>query len=376
MLRSGAPNWVPKEYTAAVGRLLTKFFPEEYKKATEFVMKMIEGRVINDFAVGQGGMPVRYGMMSQSNVVGLQLMFTAFPGYLNWINAHNMANMPVTLPMREAETTDIVRSMFGKSRYRKDLVKATAGCESAFTITFAHYLRRFVPVDWLVEILRTYREHAQFDGSNLKIAKSLSEMCALIPQARRRRFILSVWEDNRWMIMDTVRSFEGGVFTNDDFAEVRTLRQLHGLIQGRRGAWQDRAWSTSGVDLEFDIKKSLAEKYHNKTTESGLEIVAPLKAETLREWSNQMSNCISGYAHTVSAKRTFVGGVYRDDKLIANFEITPQKELRQLLGRFNAALPKDVQRDIIDTLVSAKVVNSKTVTQAWGVDEYTPQIER
>lgn len=272
----------------------------------------------------------------------------------------------LTLGARESTMQDFVRVAFGKKRYRKDLVKA---CSDAglLLVAYARDLRQDVPVDWLVDMLKLDISPRADTPPHRYLKKIISR----VPMHRRRSFLFDAVTPAPWFMDDIERMIEENNL-HHVILESKNFRDLHDKL-----AAEVRKMKTVNHKVPVTGR---AKKYNGAVTDNGLLIVAPEESETINSWGDQMRNCIGSYARRAINGDVFVGGVYSDNKLLANFEISPEGNLRQLLGKHNQKLTKEEQTDILDTLVSVKAIridkNTKSIPRAWGVEEYTPPTER
>lgn len=325
--------------------------------------------------------PERYGMLRASDE-DYAILF--YPG-LSFAEVEGVPSIftsRLRVSLREENAMNMAIAAFGKRHYRKDLVKSLVGCENYHNVELAIALRGSMKTDWLVEILRS-NQAMNFNPIDCGNAAAL---LARLPENRRRRFALSFPEMHNYYNSDALRM--GLRLTDEQLATVRNLTELHDL--GVENApWQERAWQQGRVEREnnphawqhvgylappapFEIGlNDRTSLYDGVETVDGLQIVAPKDSETVKKWSDEMSNCISGYASEAAEGRTNLGGVYDGEKLIANFEIDRKGNLRQLLGRFNRHLDKSLQSDILEELKEVGAVNPDSIRTAWGVDPLT-----
>lgn len=313
--------------------------------------------------------PERYNFWKK-NDLAYETLF--YPGYLhsNLVTPPDYLRPRLRVAMREENAMDMTRAVFGKRHYRKDLVKSLADCTYTPNVELAMSIRNLMKTDWLVEILRheeVLGYGADFRGGLASIEAYLPRVLSHIPEHRRRRFILSFAGHTR--IFNTDALSMGTLMAPEAIAGIRTIAEMHEIgvrnIPARQTTW---LMEPDPVDIELTERSKM---YDGLETEQGLRIVAPTTSEILTSWSQLMHNCISGYATEASKGFTNLGAVYDGDKLIANFEIDPKGNLRQLLGKYNNHLDISLQGDIIDVLDSSGAVDTGTLDQAWGVDLIT-----
>lgn len=279
--------------------------------------------------------------------------------------------------MREETAMNTALVAFGKRHYRKDLVKSLASSRLTPNIELAILLRSLMKTDWLVEIMRDERPlaygsaiHPRLNGIEAYFPSVLQH----IPEHRRRRFVLSLGENNRTFNTDAIAM--GTRMDINVVAGIRTIQEMHeiGVQNMPRIAdnvvIRDNVFLTGAKSLEIKLNDR-TKKYDGVETEDGLRIVAPKHTDTTDEWSKYMNNCIRMYGHRAAAGDTNLGGVYDGEKLVANFEIDPKGNLLQLLGKYNNHLDISLQGDIIEALEECGSITDRTLNNAWGVDLMT-----
>lgn len=318
-------------------------------------------------------MPERYDVWNRESSLNRTLFY---PGYLHSEITVEPAQMlpKLRVALREENAIDMTISAFGKRLYRKDLVKSMATCRFATNVELAIQIKNLMKTDWLVEIMR----HEQSLDTGVRsrgvmppdLGRYFPVVVAHIPEHRRRRFVLSLANNHRQFNADAL--IMGTQLPVERFEDVRTIADLHEMGVANRPV---RHLPTGGMyapPVRYDIElNDLSKKYDGIETDDGLRIVAPANSETLSEWSRYMGNCISGYADQAAKGYTNLGAVYDGDKLIANFEIDPKGNLKQLLGKYNTHLDLSEQSDIIDALEENGAITDLTLKHAWGVDLMT-----
>lgn len=268
----------------------------------------------------------------------------------------------------------LTRNLFGKSRYRRDLVRAVAQASMA-RITIAHAFRGLVPVDWIVAYLRgtsSGEEAIYWTGiPNLRpLLRCLDQQSlkSLLQQPPPHIYALTDME--RFMPSRAVLGrFIAGEAT---FGRVRTWGDLH-----------DQALNLFRLYRHHDGKqrrpKRLSETAQalEGTTPGGLRVELARHENTLWDWGTQMRHCIGGYGNALRRGSSLLGGVFTqtaqgEEALVANFEVITGRdgryELRQLLGKANAVLPTAPRSDIVAHLAERDVV----IGDYWGDDRPLP----
>lgn len=268
--------------------------------------------------------------------------------------------VPPTLitAMRAKSSREFVERLFGKRQYRKDLLKATGNSQTIYPLYVAQAFRGLVPIDWIVNFLRLdhHVETGYENGYGLAVFKDLRNFLTQIdPRSYRHLLREPVTTNGMYAIEDAMRSFYQNGFTDED-TYYRSWEDVHD-----RNTFRYR-YSSASPFQECEIPLlPLAEKIHGLTTKS-FEIKTATHTTELEEWGKTMHNCIGGYKRMAANKHTILGAVYSGNKLVANFEIAPNGNLKQLLGVCNKPLT-DNQRAELEPAFKSKGV---TVQGYWG----------
>lgn len=269
---------------------------------------------------------------------------------------------------------EITRRLFGKRRYRRDLVRAVAQANYS-GLFLAWQLRGLCPTDWLIPLI-------QAPGTTYNIRPLLRRLDQQsIRNLTQHRIIGPVLRDIRTGMVDpdvkSVLSGEVEIPRVHNWTELEDW--LYGYIRAHRGIvlagadqggghWEEiTQWrhldATPREPMELtEFAQSLVGQADD------LRVVIADHEHTLIEWSDWMHNCISGYSAQMRNKTTILGGAYHDDTLIANFEIrvshsAESYRLVQMLGRFNQNLEDEVRTTLERYLVEKGVA----VENYWGL---------
>lgn len=362
------------------------------------------------------------------------------------------------------DVQQLTKNLFGKTRYRKDLVKAV-GNATLYELFIAWQFRGLVPVDWIVEFLRSMHGGRSEESTKLKrrhdchtttyksvirphlrnldqrsLRRILKEIPTMpqfqlnvllqdtggisknYPQIRRvdnlgqlHDRVHKLWNDDMkivdaksrekfrklgevwefWRAERAVMKDEEWLKANPILAEDENLRRenpdkiFEGMAEIERrnqAEWERqrqeerRAWEKQEAERRkreeeenkeyLALKKEIIKNLEAKGKDNPMRITIARKAETLREWGSEMNNCVGGYSHQALSPRGIIGGVYRDGKLVANFELAakgnkndPSFEIRQLLGTRNKKLAGEIKEPIIKTFEKAGIIDSHNY---WG----------
>lgn len=305
-----------------------------------------------------------------------------FPRWVNWwypVIPPPYNEIP-TPPQRLAKfmqaptDRELVEQMFGKTRYRKDLLKAVAQTDPV-ALYYAQEFRGLVPIDWIISFLRDKTFIIAHDEGHLMqpIRKGLKQL-----DQRSLKSLLSAEDYMPNRISDIGKGLDTTVEDRTPLYgghRVRTWDEWHNLLWPRVGhvnyhgpngnVYYDRL-GVARKPIAFDFTKALATErvktLSGVKTPNGSTFILPQTQEELRDWSNYMGNCISGYAHEFESGHCILLGVTEADKMIANIEVR-NGQIRQLLGRFNAKLDKSKHDDIVEGLQAVGVAHDGNY---WG----------
>jgi hypothetical protein len=265
------------------------------------------------------------------------------------------------LPLQKKDVFEMTTFAFGKTRYRKDLVKAVAQADPN-AVAIAIDFRGLVPIDWIINFLRNNPRDER--GAPPVSVPSIREyLFPLEPRSLRRLLQTEVGPQQAgslYGINDVVRSAR----TRPQPGFVRTWGEFHDNIYGiRRGdnRWQAR---NLGEDSRYsgDIKVITKAKPLENLQIGTMTVVLPEHTSVLQAWGSEMRNCIGSYGSHAIGGHSILGGIYEGDKLIANFEIKKDGTLKQLLAKCNQPMPKDKRDAVVDKFKEL----GYTCTTFWG----------
>lgn len=267
--------------------------------------------------------------------------------------------------MRACDIMEFTSRAFGKSNYRKDLVRAVAASDP-YLVSLASCFRGLVPADWIIKFLNESK-----DPFNKIIAcdlRGLREVLLRIDPRSYRRMLNRPFENDQERLLEDVcetyrkdkkRKVKNNdddlrLFRNRDMISPHSFTELHDLLLNNRSRYYN--------DVSEEITQTkLASKIDGKIRK-GLRIYTAKHTDEMLNWSNIMNNCIGMYATSAVSGRSVYGCVFNShDKMIANFEIR-EKELVQLLGPRNSVLLDSV-RIPVESLISDAGIK---VEHYWG----------
>lgn len=305
----------------------------------------------------------------------IRLFKESFGSDFSYVTVHPLAphydlNQPpvatgFSASLKEADLRSQVVKLFGKTRVRRDLMRAVGGSHPN-AIMLAREFRGLVPIDWIVDFLMRHprnpgnpRNHGQVFMGNIR-----PMLYRIDPRSYRSLLRATMTNDSWYSINDVGNQFSPSRNRRPPFNRPPVE------IGGRHTTWESVHNTLFGnYNRMYRERTPIAPQpipatpLSERLSQIG-GVVIPEITTTLQEWGDEMSNCIGSYAYSVtSAKRSReLGGIYDGDKLIANFEID-NGSLRQLLGRFNKPLPVGVRLAIELEFIDAGV---SVPPEYWG----------
>jgi hypothetical protein len=262
--------------------------------------------------------------------------------------------------LRYPDAMHMTTAMFGKTRYRKDLVKSVAEASWA-AVLVARQFRGLVPIDWIINFLKiNERQPTQvartYGQPNIDLRR---QMLALDPRSYRALLRKDLSEDDQWhYLLDMARVINAPIArgaVEPVHGRVRNWREFHDLYVRRRGEWVP----SGSIETRFDIPQTEIAQAIDGQMIGNLEIRTPKNIDDIRYWGEYMHNCIGGYGYLVACDNAKVtlGAIIEDGKVLANFEVRDGR-LSQLLGRFNGPLPDDRRDPIVSALAAFDIDTS------------------
>lgn len=283
----------------------------------------------------------------------------------------------ITTFLRHETMMEGVRAMYGKTLYRKDLVKAASQSPTVYRLIIAREFRNIVPVDWIIDFLNA--EKTIFDQSDLSKTdiKTLRTLFKSLTPAQQRRYLKELTSGSKkiaayWEITDTLRMFNQ---LERDFDVTFVPGQIqakgwHELHEAVRLDLRDRRHvkrEIKQVDLAKDIAKV--------TFKNGYQVIQPADTHELMDWGNKMGHCIGSYASEAFSGQSVFLGIIKDGKMIGNAQIKVKaKRLMQIFGKHNALLDDEVLDAFAEPLIKQKVLPKTAFQNAAGFRAYAGQL--
>jgi len=287
---------------------------------------------------------------------------------------------------REKTVDAAVRKIYGKTRYRKDLMKAFIDAPVP-VVDLSTVFTGLVPIDWQIDLLKRLSNRPTVvylnDVQRISI-KHFRTMFSHMTDARKRSVIRSINSDMEHIFRDTCRLMEDERYANEpQLYDCRTIRELHDkLVELGNARWQaryPRVWNPPNAitiaDNYFGEQKITPTKEYDlidSVEMPGLKFKTAKEADTMHAWSDEMHNCIRSYVRSASNGSGIYIGIYKeDDVLVGNIELSKQREgkyrLSQILGKYNQHLPAEILAASVEGLKSTHLIDELTIESAWGI---------
>lgn len=263
----------------------------------------------------------------------------------------------ITPSLTAQNVQDFTLRLFGKTNYRKDLVKAVAnlGRNQTPHLLFALSMKNRVPIDWIVGYLRDgvddgglYPPDLPLRGMKDLFRTASPRQLQTILKNGTTRSTLHHLRDT--VLLHRILTTRGQEVVLADL-RFRDIEELHGLLMTTK---------TKEPERPIKYKKGLAEipgEY------DGFTILAPRTTTDLVAWGAAMGNCIASYSNSAVSGSSGLYAVKKGGKMIANMELDPKGNVRQLLGRFNQPLDESDRNDIL--LAVSSVFPESSAKNAW-----------
>lgn len=274
--------------------------------------------------------------------------------------------------MRCRDAYEACDLIFGKSRRRKDLVRAVGKLirdgyqQRAHILSWVELFKKSVPIDWLVLALNKphpdleMAEELTVPNNTQPKRTTFREILDQLKPNERKNILLNTHGTRQgYLLSDTIRQWRmlhntyGQPFpVNRD--NIKNLHQLHDVLTQavndyaaeQRRRYQIEAYKPEKMKIWNDDLNEYASAIE---ADGRFDIRFARDYDTLIDWSTYMNNCISSYFNSSA----LLAGVYRDGVLYANLEIRVSQdrwatddprwnfELHQLLGKHNLKLDHD-----------------------------------
>lgn len=264
---------------------------------------------------------------------------------------------------RYAATNDLskfVYRVFGKTRFRKDLVKAVANLSSSDVFMFGYWFRGLVPVDWIIGF---YQKYAKKNPKIFDNTFSLSDMHKVLYKLPKKQvhklfnLFISDSSDTQFHIIDGLLWTLDSIYHNDLYSGVEgikftSLKEAHDKYSTYLRIEETK--KRNAGFLKPLIKTTLAQQIDSikYPANSDIKLKTADCAMDLVEWGGIMNHCIGAYTHEATNGNGTFGVILQNDKPIGNFHYNHiQNRMYQMFGKHNKQLPNEVIVSVFKTLV-------------------------
>lgn len=253
-------------------------------------------------------------------------------------NEHWQYARPLGSALRQTNVRSFIEASFGKTRYRKDLVKAIAHTNSTHAIAVGHAFRGLMPLDWIIDALfetKPYRQYEEFgDISNMR------RIARLTDEKSGRRLLRQMLNEDipRTWVRDSLRSIDQILEYGDvpELGRVQNWREAHDslMVQARQVVKKNQR-----IPQDHKIIKAIeGETFFIEGQHGTYHFESAKDTDTLEIWGSKMANCIGTYNHSAMSGSSLLFGLFRDGELIGNMEVAPDGRVRQLVGKYNSSM--------------------------------------
>jgi hypothetical protein len=261
--------------------------------------------------------------------------------------------------------------LFGKRKYRKDLVKAVAKTNPLALAFFAPF-KTAVPIDWIITQLNKHSDHEGIStlkkyylrgnyGINDNI-KPIIDFMKVLPVNSQKALLNDVNFPYTFtqIMVDTARMYHDlqsmNTDTKDkylpkDMLKAKTWKELHDRFVLIQRSIRFKAEPIPPTETAHKLEKVF-------TANDKYKIIAAKDTHELKMWGNEMGNCIGGYGNIAKSGAATLAKVMHNDKMIANIEIK-EGICHQLYAKHNARLPEAQETEIIEAMFKAKVIKNE-----------------
>jgi hypothetical protein len=278
---------------------------------------------------------------------------------------HSLPLIGIGGHFRASTAQELTRSLFGKKRYRKDLVREVARAKP-WSVRIAYDLRTVMEVDWLVEFLSVSTK--TFYGNDRSSVPNLLSAFAAIPKHRRRALLMAIATDKTRfdVTRDTARManqvIAAGLFDLGSIADCRNWREIHDTLITVAIATNE---VKSAGERRAKIQRTPITDALHGTKVSGLRIETARNLDDLLLWGSSLRNCIGSYFGAARSGQSNLFVLVDDGRFVGNMEIDSNGTIQQLVGFANQQLPAELEQAIrahVNQTLAPVLKNALTLT--------------
>ena len=281
---------------------------------------------------------------------------------LHHLQSNGLPAYPTAIT-RHAATNDLskfVSRVFGKTRFRKDLVKSVANLSSSNVFMVGYWFRGLVPVDWIIGY---YQKYAKKNPQVFAYSFSLSDMRKVFYKLPKKQvhklfnLLTTDYSDTPSYIVDGLFWTLDSIYENDMYTGLEDIKFTSLEEAHDKYSVYLRIEETKKRNAEFllPLDKTVLAKQIDAIeypADSDIKLKTADCAMDLVEWGGIMNHCIGSYTYEATNGNGTFGVILQNDKPIGNFHYNHvQDTMYQMFGKHNKQLPGEVIVSVFETLV-------------------------
>lgn len=281
---------------------------------------------------------------------------------------------------RYAGTTDLgvfVSRAFGKTRYRKDLVKAVANLRSMNVFMLGYSFRGLVPIDWIIDFYRQYanKTYGCFNSEHFGISNR--KVLYKLPEKQVKKLFKMLSDKNEInhtsnrdisdIFISLFSIYEEDLYEGIEHLKFTSLKEAHDKYATFAHVAQEK--KRNAHFMEPLKKLPLAEQIDAIPYEDGegIRLVTASRAMDLVEWGAMMGHCIGSYTRQALRGEGVFGAVVQHGKVIGNFHFgTTNERMIQVFGKHNQTLDADILIRMFELLIDHTELHYNNLSSASG----------
>lgn len=257
----------------------------------------------------------------------------------------------ITAHLTAPDANALTLSMFGQRNYRKDLTRSVGGLLeyapndlTTYSLKAGMAVKGLVPTDWIVPWLpRIVREVNRPELSRHFDVTQTRRFFRQMSEKQLRRLLTT--DGSLFGLGDSVSLFQRIQVKDPTYllsdVKLTSFKDLHDILSR-----DERRMKEARIEIKYTGK---ATKFPGQYGD--YRIVAPTDTWDLMDWGGVMNNCISGYGRRAATGDVLLYAVYdAENKMVANMELDPKGNVKQLLGKHNGGTTAEVQDTVYDAI--------------------------
>lgn len=260
--------------------------------------------------------------------------------------------------MHSKDIQEFTRKMFGKTRYRKDLVRAVASTSNPHALKNAYHIRGLVPVDWIIKYLVSTKSKTSY---GVPVMTSIRPAFQKMTMNQRKAVMTAITDDKVQDVYYVEDLLDFATMLPEETVQAvkmkpSNLYEVHNIL-----SMETTKVRTPDIVIEpTPLYKKISQI---DWSDSVIEMVPATSTHQVINWGVEMGHCIGSYASQAANGTYTLTGIYQDGKLIGNAMFQKRKAV-QIFGKFNKQLPDSVLKTIIEKLDICDFQNT------WGVPHH------